>query len=241
MSNKKEGQIVQSGQSALTHGDVPEFLKAQKGHQAGMEDVEQSDIIMPRLGLCQALSPQRRSSDPNYLPDLKEGEFFNTVSGEIYGKEIDLICLFFFKNRIKYIDLKEGGGIDCSSPNAIDGGRISPMGCASCRFSAWGNGAIDKESPEANEAPLCTLYHNYMCFLHEVSVPTPIALSYKSTGIKLSKQLLANVRITNLPMYSKTYHISSIIMRKDNNEWFEKKITPGAYVDKSLFDSMDSL
>lgn len=240
-TNKKDNELAKSQQHSALYQEVPDFLRGETGNQAGMEEVDSSDILMPRLGLCQALSPQRRMSDPSFIPELKEGELFNTVTNEIFGKELDIICLYFFKNRVKFFDLDDGGGIECSSPNAIDGGKITPEGCASCRFSVWGNGAIDKDSPEAQEAPACTLYHNFMGFLPSVDMPSPIAVSYKSTGIKFSKQLLANVRVTNLPMYAKVYKVSVVLMHKDKNEWFEKRITPGAYIDQGLFKQMDEL
>lgn len=220
--------------------EIPDFLRPHMtGHQAGMENVDQSDMLMPRLGLCQSLSPQRRKTDPAFIPGLEEGHLFNTVSQEIYGTSLQLVALFFFKNRIKYFPLDEGGGIDCNSPNAIDGGRISPIGCGSCRYSSWGNGQVDDE--HGNDAPECTLYHNFMSFLPFVSFPTPIAVSYKATGLKLSKQLLSSIRVTRMPMYAKVYDVSVVEMQKDKNVWFEKKITPGRFLDKELFTRMDEL
>lgn len=211
---------------------IPEHLRQEKGNQQGMEDVKSDDLLLPRLGLCQALSPQRRKSDPAYIAGLEEGQLFNTVTGEIYGTEMEIIMLYFFKNRIKYFPIDEGGGIDCISINGTDGGRISPVGCASCKFSQWGNGFTDDE--HGNDAPECTLYHNYM----SVNEGVPLALSYKSTGIKLSKRLLATVRITNLPMYAKKYKISVVEMTAGNNKWFEKKIVPLGYVDELTLAEM---
>jgi hypothetical protein len=238
MTTKDSKELVK--QHSSLYQEVPDFLKQEVGNQAGMENVDSSDIIIPRLGLCQSLSPQRRKGDPAFIKDLEEGKLFNTLTQDIYGDTIELIGLYFFKNRIKYFPIDEGGGIDCTSPNAIDGGRISPQGCASCQYSAWGNGAR-KDSEDANDPPLCTLYHNFMAFLPYVDMPSPIAVSYKSTGLKFSKQLLGAVRLTNLPMYAKLYTVTVVEMRDGNNMWYEKKITPGKYVDKNLFTQMDNL
>lgn len=241
MSTKdKNSQIVQTKEHSQLYQEVPEFLRGEVGNQAGMENVDNQDIIIPRLGLCQSLSPQRRKEDSSYIEGLEEGQLFNTLTQDIYGVNLDVICLYFFKNRIKYFPIDDGGGIDCQSPNAKDQGRLSPQGCASCRYSSWGNGALPN-SDDANEPPLCTLYHNFMGFLPDVDMPSPIAISYKSTGLKLSKQLLGAIRLTNLPMYAKTYKVTVVTMRDGKNVWYEKKITPGTYISKSLFDQMDSL
>jgi hypothetical protein len=230
---KKNTEIIVPKSAALA--EVPEFLREDLGKRTGMEQVEQSDLLLPRLGLCQALSPQRRKSDSAFIPGLEEGKLFNTVTKEIYGDTLEIISLFFFKNRIKYIDIDEGGGIDCISTNGIDGGRISPDGCSICKFSTWGNG--EKDDEHGNDAPECTQYHNFMAFVMGDN-PTPIAISYKATGLKVSKQLLAAIRMTRLPMYAKKYRVSVVEMQKDKNVWFEKKIDPIGYVDKEVYKDM---
>ena len=234
-----KAEIIKTGSSDLVNiTEVPEFLRQQQGNRAGMEDVEQSDSLMPRLGLCQALSPQRRKSDPSYIEGLQEGQFFNTVTQEIYGEELEVIALFFFKNRIKFNPIDEGGGIDCSSPNGINMGRYHPDGCILCEFSRWGNGE-SSTGESANDAPLCTMYHNFLAF--SVSDRSPLAVSFKSTGLKVSKQFNATVRMSNLPMYAKRYKISSMIMRSGSNEWFEKRFTPIGFVDAEQFNQMEAL
>jgi len=230
-------EITQTKNSALANNsEVPEWMRSEVGHQKGMEDVENSDILLPRLGLCQALSPQKRKNDKAYIEGLAEGQLFNSVTQEIYGETLELVPLFFFRNRIKYFPIDEGGGVECMSANGIDGGSICPVGCASCQYSAWGNGSTVAE--DTSNPPLCTMYHNLMCFTL-TSDPMPIATSYKSTGLRLSKQFLANVRLTRLPMYAKKYKIQVVTMRDGNNEWYEKKLVPAGFVDQDLFKQME--
>lgn len=234
MPSKKEDHKESAIQKVQE--SVPDFLRPEiGGSQHGMEDVEQGDLLLPRLGLCQDLSPQKRKSDPSYIEGLQPGMLFNTVTQEIYGDELELILLFFFKNRIKFFPINEGGGIDCISTNGVDGGRISPQGCASCRFSQWGNGAVDDD--HGNDAPECTLYHNYMSGVEG----SPLAVSYKSTGLKASKQLLASIRITQLPMYAKKYKVTVVEMKDGQNVWFEKRIIPLGFLTQEEFLQHESL
>jgi hypothetical protein len=179
------------------------------------------------------LSPQRRKSDPAYIEGLEEGKLFNTVTKEIYGDTLEVVLLFFFKNRIKFLPIDEGGGIDCISANGVSDGRISPDSCSACKFSAWGNG-----EKNGNDAPSCTLYHNYMSFIPVSG--TPLVISYKATGLKLSKQLLANIRLVQLPMYAKKYTVIVVEMRDGQNTWFDKKLIPGEFVDPKLFQEMEN-
>lgn len=231
----KSNEIIKPATGLTQIEEVPEFLRSQLGHSEGMENVDQEDILIPRLGLCQALSPQKRKTHALYIPNLQEGQLFNTVTQEIYGDELDIVLLFFFKNRIKFFGIDEGGGIDCNSPNAIDMGRLSPDGCSVCRFSKFGNGS--KEGDAVNDKPECTLYHNLMSFIPQQIAP--IAISFKSTGLKVTKQLLANIRLSRLPMYAKKYKVTVVTSRSGENEWFEKKITPLGFVDPDMFKEME--
>jgi hypothetical protein len=228
--------IVVAGKSQLGKlGEIPDFLKADYGKNTGMEKVEQSDILLPRLSVCQALSPQKRKTHSAYIEGLQEGQLFNTVTQEIYGEEIEVIPLFFFKNRIKFLPIEAGGGIDCQSQNGIDGGRLC-HNCMSCQFSIWGNGA-PATSEVANDPPKCTMYHNFMSFLPSEMVP--LAVTYKATGLKLSKQLLAQQRLSRLPMYARVYSVKVVVMKSGDNEWYEKKIIPVRYVDKDMYAEME--
>lgn len=229
----KENGLVKTESANI---EVPDYLKDQIGKQHGMENVDNTDIVIPRLGLCQALSPQKRKNDTLYIQGLEDGMLFNTVTRRIYGEKLKLIMLFFYKNRIKFNPIDEGGGIDCMSVNGVDGGRICPDGCAGCKYSRWGNGETDDE--HGNDAPLCTLYHNYMCYIPEEH--SPIAASFKVTGIKDSKQILAGIRLTRLPMYAKFYEVTVVEKQQGKNLWYEKLITPQGFVPPDLFKEMEN-
>ena len=63
---------------------VPDYLKREQGQAAaGTENMERQDMTLPRLGLCQALTPQRQKADPKYIYGLEEGDFFNTISEDV--------------------------------------------------------------------------------------------------------------------------------------------------------------
>lgn len=52
--------------------------------QAESAAMTQSDLQMPFLALTQSLTKQRQRGEANYIPGLEEGDFFNTVTNEIY-------------------------------------------------------------------------------------------------------------------------------------------------------------
>lgn len=54
---------------------------------AGMERVTAKDILVPRIGILQALSPQLSKQKTEYDPDAKVGLIYNVTMGEIVAEE----------------------------------------------------------------------------------------------------------------------------------------------------------
>lgn len=63
------------------------------GH-TGFEGMTAQDMMVPRIGILQALSPQLQPNRPEYIPDAKQGQFCDLVSGEVYENLIIIPCVF---------------------------------------------------------------------------------------------------------------------------------------------------
>jgi hypothetical protein len=67
--------------------DIPE------GEGTGLEGIDASDQIVPRLQIAAGTSKQVIEGSDVYIEGLRQGEVFNTVTGEIYGKEVFVVSL----------------------------------------------------------------------------------------------------------------------------------------------------
>src|SRR5262245_52372832 len=65
---------------------VAERPKALEDSLAGTEDIDTSQIRLPRLAIAQGLSPQLIPGDPQHIPGLGILQMFNDLTGEIYGQ-----------------------------------------------------------------------------------------------------------------------------------------------------------
>lgn len=84
-----------------------------KTQQRGNELVDVStDIAIPRIAICQALSPQKNKRNDSYIEGIKEGDLFNTVTGEVYGNSINVVSIMFRKDYIVWVnrDVQASGG-----------------------------------------------------------------------------------------------------------------------------------
>jgi hypothetical protein len=191
---------------------VPAYLKDVKGND-GLEAVSNSDLVLPRLMICQSLSDQRNRQKPNFIPGLEEGNLFNSVTSDIYGEKVEVIPIIFSRSRIYFRSRESGGGILCQSFNAIDGGTISPT-CDACPNSRW-----DGEG----KPPACTYYMNFASILLKDS--NLLAISCKATALKAGKTWVTRLKLFNKPAYVQVYEYKTVQATSPKGAYYVPTIT----------------
>lgn len=163
---------------------VPSYISDDR---EGLETISKDDITVPRLALAQALSPEVTEGDPRLIPGLKPGQLFNSMTREIYGESVTFQVLKKEPLRgMEFFSQEEGGGV--KDPNVpLDDPRL-----------LWG---------EKGEKPEATLFRDYIARL----LPSGelIALSFKSSGIKVAKQLNGLIALRGKAIYAGKYVIST--------------------------------
>lgn len=175
--------VVDKGTLAVTK--APDYM-ADAGRE-GLETLTRDDVSIARLALAQPLSPEVTEGDPKLIEGLKPGDLFNSVTKEIYGTEVHVQILRKDAPRaMEWRDINSGGGIiDKDVP--LDDERLK-----------WGpNG----------EKPVAMLYRDYIARL--LPIGELIALSFKSSGIKVAKMLNGLIVLRNKPIYAGRYAITT--------------------------------
>ena len=202
--------LAKTGSNSLA--TKPEYVTTPELGPRGFQEMETRDMTLPRLALCQAMSKQRQRGQANYIPGLEEGKFFNTLTSEIYGDVVHVIPLFFYKSRIWFKDLDQGGGILCQAP---DGKHCQLNHGGACLHQAWGpNG----------EPPDCTEFFNYPSLLvrDDGTARELIVLSLKSTGMRAAKPWNAKMRLRGSDMFSGVYKVTSkLVPNKAQQMYYE--------------------
>lgn len=170
---------------------APDYFPA--ADHRGFEDTRQSDVMIPRLALAQALSPQVTDGDPKRIEGLKVGDLFNSITGRVYGREVFIQLLRKMPLRaMEFRSMDNGGGVvDPDVP--IGDPRL-----------AWGNSG-DKKA----DKPIATLFRDFLA----VVLPDRemIALSFKSSGIEAAKTLWGLAATRNRPVFAGRYRIYTAV------------------------------
>jgi len=208
---------------------VPDYIETSR---EGLETFSKDDVLIPRLTLAQALSPQVTDGDPKRIPDLKPGMLFNSMTGENYGKSVRVQILRKDALRaMEFFSQDDGGGV--KDPNVS-------MNDPRTRFGPNG------------EKPAATTFRDYIArILPPEGVdrePELVALSFKSSGLAAAKALNGFIALRRTsPIYAGAYQITSDTQLKpkphfvyiiSNSGW----VTKDQYEDgKALYASVKDL
>jgi hypothetical protein len=146
--------------------------------------------------------------DEKHISGLQVGEIFNTVTKEVYGDSVQVIPVWFSKNRILF---DKDWKIECSSPDGVKGGKIEPV-CADCEYSKWGSG-------KDGVGFACTEFRNFaVLVVQEDGSSTLASVSFKGTSSGTAKTWLNMIDarkaktkdgvVTQLPMYRGLYTLA---------------------------------
>lgn len=78
----------------------------------GFENVNEArDILIPRLAILQALSPQCTRNKPEYLPDARPGDICDTATGQIFPQPLRVIVVDYVVSYLEWAPRASGKGL----------------------------------------------------------------------------------------------------------------------------------
>ena len=162
----------------------------------GQTQLDSSDLVMPRVKVVQAMSQEAQDGK------AKQGEFWNTLTGENYGESLRFIPLLPFKHRIfilrderrkdvetfasskgLVITFSEGTGLKCRSLDFYQGIGEPGMECNACPLKDWMDGGIP---------PYCSETYNLAAM---TELGDLIILSFSKSAAKVGKQAFSMLRL----------------------------------------------
>ena len=213
MSKKTESTEVTTVVSGVQE-QMPDWLK--KGN-AGSEDVTAKDMILPRVDVLQALSPQIKKSDAAYIPGAEQGQIFNTVTGQIYGASVTFVPVLFRKEWTVWKLRKAGGGF-CGAFKTKEEGEAAVVAMQN---------PVDYEVVES---------HQHFAMLLTDHGPEEAVFSMTKSKLKVSRALNTLVQIAGVDRFAKAYRMDAVETSSDKGEFWSFKVHPVGFVDKELYD-----
>lgn len=202
----------------VTGGQVPAFLQnTDKGsHLQGMDS---GDFIVPRIKLLQGISPEVEAFD-----EAKSGEFWLNVLDISLGETIRFIPI---NNRKRYLLLPPIGDDRGVLARADDGRTWNTKGEWEVRLKnvkkpvTWviddldvrksglaEFGTANPEDPDSN--PAATLFYEYLVWLPDLNLPSPVLLSLARSQAKKARDLNGKIEFGGVPMQGMVFEASVV-------------------------------
>ena len=162
----------------LTKKELPVLPKELVGLGTGLINVEEKDLLIPRIALASGNTKALAKGTEQFVPGLKSGDIYSTVTGTIYGEEILVAPLWYTNNRVLF---DPAGKIECTSPDGKTGGTITPEGCHLCKHQAWGSG---KDGVGTD----CTLFLNFAVAILGKGLAKLGSISFKNTSSRIASK-----------------------------------------------------
>lgn len=89
----------------------PALMQAWQGLGTGLENVKASDLLIPRLTIIQALSPQINPQKPEYDETAKAGQIYDVGLQEGFPGEVGFIFVHFVKQWLEWAPRASGKGL----------------------------------------------------------------------------------------------------------------------------------
>lgn len=192
----------------VTKKDVNEVSVDVNETPLGFEDEEQEDMIIPRVKIVQAMSPERKEKKAD------EGDIINSLTVEKVTDK-NFVPVFMFYSNILWRDRADGGGMECQARDGKTG--IASDGtstlCKVCRKNQFDN---TKKGEEAY--PKCTKYMNFFGFIEDTK--EPMILSFAKTNYYEGKKLFSLAKVTMQNMFNHMYKLVAKEKTANGNSWF---------------------
>lgn len=202
---------------ALGNANLPAFLQGKT--VAVLDGLDADDLILPRVKLLQAISPELETYD-----EAKAGMLWHNVLGEAIGFQMDFIVCSFRKKHLLMAPLGDPRKI---LARAEDGVHWSPPdGSWQVKLKnvkepqTWTTKPTVRESGldkfgssvkgDPDSKPASVAIYEYLLYLNERPDISPIVMSLARSQYKKGKDLNSKITFRNAPLQGMRFRASVI-------------------------------
>lgn len=218
---KAQVPAVQKSADIVVQDKAPDYI--QTGTNRGAENMDIADIAIPRLEIVQGLSPALKPNDAGYIEGAKLGDLDNSVTRQLYGREVMIIPVFYTKQWLVWKDQKKGGGF---------AGAYDDIQAAEAAMDS--RGLKEEDGWAVIDTP------QYLCLLLGDKVQE-VMVSMPRTKAKVARQWNAMMRLAEGDMFSRVYQIGTVEEKKDNNTFYNFTVKMLGFPSKALYESASAL
>jgi hypothetical protein len=222
-TEEKEVAVVSS-----QAGQLPAFLQGQK-KQASLGNIDKTDLIIPRVKLLQAISPEITESN---LPGAKAGQFWHTLMGQPLGDRVRFVPIVIRKTIALWPPRNDTRGILARSADTVNWDKgyenlefeIKPKGApkaikintgptvAESFVVGYEDGpSLDKFGSsvpgDPQSAPMASLTYNMMFYFPDFADLSPAIVINTRSSVKRARDLVSKIEMRPVDHFAQMYEM----------------------------------
>lgn len=216
--------------------------------RAGKENIEAGDMIIPRVGLVQAISPEAVDGR------AKSGNFFHTINEQDLGDTLSIAMLHHSKRYTLWMPRHAGGGIIARASDGLhwdadfstEFAPYKDQPRKKVKYSAkkgdlvgrdhglgrWGT--LDPENEDSG--PAATLSHVFVARALEHLDLGPFVIFLQRSGEPAARMLLSKISIATAPIYGQVFKMGSRVVTSDSGDYNQYTFAKDGFLtDEALY------
>lgn len=195
---------------------------------AGFENVTSKDLLIPRITILQALSPQLKKKAPEYIEGAAPGMFCDVGTQQIFEDELLFLPCYFVTQYIEWAPRNSGKGFQFA--------HLDPTIMAKTKVVEDEEGRKKNMLANGNYIQETAQYYG----LNMTAKGRRSFIPLSSTGLKSHRLWLAKIQAERLPrtdgtefqppMYYRSWTCKISEQTKGKDDWFGWQFEPGPSV-----------
>lgn len=222
---------------------LPAHLTSGKTSRLG--NVDSSDLILPRIKLLQAISPEVEEFEK-----AKAGEFWHSIAGVSLGKELRMIPVVIRKSYVLWSPRNDQRGVLARSNDGIhwdrvEEFRVKPKG--SPKEVVWRTEHTVKESGldqfgssipgDANSPPAASLTYNILVYLPDFPDLSPAVLLNTRSAVKKAKMLISKIEMRPVDHFGQEFTVTPIQEQGAEGPYWNYAYTGNGYASAGDYET----
>ena len=224
--------------NVTTTSSLPAHLQA--GKKSTLGNLDQSDLIMPRVKLLQAISPECETHNA-----AKPGVFWHTTADASMGETLRFVPLVIRKSYVLWAPRGDDRGILARADDGVHWDKqetfeVKPKG--SSKKVRWttsdtvANSGLDKfgsSVPEDSDSPpAASLQYNLLAYFPDFPDLSPAIVLNTRSAVKKARALISKIEMRPVDHFGQRFVMNVVKESAREGDFFNFNYNADGYVDE---------
>jgi hypothetical protein len=235
--------------AVIGSGSVPN-VAVKPSEKLSIGNVDASDIVIPRVKLLQAISPEVEEYDA-----AKPGHFWHTLASESLGPSLRFVPIIIRKSYVLWAPRGDQRGIlaranDGEHWDVKDAFKVKPKGSAKeviwsteCgTVSGSGLSRFGSSIPDdSNSQPAAALVYQFLAYFPDYPELSPSIILNTRSSIKPATQLVGKIQLRPANIFDQLYVMNSVKAEGAEGPYYNYQYISDGFPDKEVFEITQGL